>query len=231
LDRSSWRGKLVLDLGCGQGVLLNHLTLGGARAIGADLSGASLRNARAGANELGLASAFVQTDAEWLPFTADSFDAVVSFGVLHHTPDTAGAVREVHRILKPGGRALVMLYRTGNPKWLATRALRVLAPVIERTVLRTPIADRLRQDGRAHDERGTALLELFGCPVLKAFSNDETRALFSDFSSVSISNHQPGFARLADVAAILRRVRPVLRRLDIMTRSRWGFYQVIDALK
>jgi ubiquinone/menaquinone biosynthesis C-methylase UbiE len=43
------------------------------------------------------------SDGERLPFRDESFDVVYSNGVLHHTPDTAGAIREVHRVLRPGG--------------------------------------------------------------------------------------------------------------------------------
>src|SRR5207245_4997879 len=53
-------------------------------------------------------------DAENLDFNDNSFDLVYSHGVLHHTPDTARAVREIHRVLRPGGRAVVMLYHRNS---------------------------------------------------------------------------------------------------------------------
>jgi ubiquinone/menaquinone biosynthesis C-methylase UbiE len=57
----------------------------------------------------GLQGSLTQGDAENLPFADGSFDLVYSHGVLHHTPDTGRAVREVHRVLSPCGRALIMI--------------------------------------------------------------------------------------------------------------------------
>lgn len=54
--------------------------------------------------------AALQADAEALPFADDAFDIVYSNGVLHHTPDTERALDEVRRVLRSGGRAVVMLY-------------------------------------------------------------------------------------------------------------------------
>jgi SAM-dependent methyltransferase len=57
-----------------------------------------------------LKGGFTQGDAENLPFSDGAFDFVYSHGVLHHTPDTAQTIREIYRVLSPGGRAVVMLY-------------------------------------------------------------------------------------------------------------------------
>ena len=234
LDRYDWRDKRALEVGCGQGSTLNYLPGLGAHMHGIDMSEASLARARAGAEEIGHADRVELTlgDAEHLLFPDKFFDAVVCIGVLHHTQNTERGVQEIWRVLKPGGFAIVMLYRSGNPKWWATQIVRGLSHIIDRVYGRQfVVADRLRYLQKNGDAQGTALLELFGVPVLKASSNKECRAMFHDFSSVIITNYQPGFERLCDILSWLQPFRTLLRYLDARLQHYWGFYQVIEAYK
>jgi hypothetical protein len=93
------------------------------------------------------------------------------------------------------------------------------------------LASRLRARQEQGHASGTALLELFGCPILKAFSNRQVRRMTREFVSVEIRNVQPGFARLVDVVPLLRYVEPMLRWIDRVTEDAWGFYQVVRADK
>ena len=232
IDRHLWTGQRVLEVGCGQGTVLTYLAGKGADAVGVDMSRASVDRTRAGAQQLGIATRVHVAigDAEMLPFPSESFDAVVSFGVLHHTPDTARSVEEVRRVLKPGGLAVVMLYRTGNPKWWATRALRGVAAAADAWYgERGSLANRLRGGSGAGGTRGTALLELFGVPTLQAFSNRDARRMFAGFSEARIDNCQPGFLRMADVAGALKPFARALSWIDRRTNRVWGFYQIIEA--
>lgn len=234
LNCYDWRTKSVLEVGCGQGATLNYLPSLGAKVFGLDMSLHSIAVASAGAVELGHEAkiAVLQADAEMIPFKSESFDAIISIGVLHHTPDTAGAVREVFRLLKPGGQAVVMLYRSGNPKWWLTCLLRSFSWLADKILGENAfIANRLRSRQQLASLGGTALLELFGVPILKAFSNRQSRKIFSDFASIKITNYSPGFRRLGDVIPLLRRLAPLLEWLDRTTQNMWGFYQVIEAKK
>ena len=232
--QNDWIGKRVLDVGCGQGALINYLPSFGASMFGVDISISSLRRAAAGASELGFSHLvnIAAADAERLPFRDAFFDAVLCFGVLHHTPDTHGGVRELWRVLKPSGIAIVMLYRSGNPKWWMTRFIRSFSCLIDRTVGKDQvIANWLRGRLGVGEVRGTALLELFGVPILKAFSNRQACKFFKMFSKVEITNHQPGFRRLVDVFQGLRPIENILKRFDQRVKQVWGFYQVIQAIK
>src|SRR6267142_2053330 len=109
-DFSSARGLKVLEIVCGLGIDGAQFAEAGANYTGVDLTEAAVELARTRFELFDLSGKFQTADAENLDFANKSFDLVYSHGVLHHTPDTAKAIREVHRVLRPGGRAIVMLY-------------------------------------------------------------------------------------------------------------------------
>jgi SAM-dependent methyltransferase len=234
LDHYDWADRWVIDVGCGQGTTLNYLHRFGATVVGVDMSLESLQRAKAGAAELGYVEGvhLVQADVERLPFEDARFDTAISFGVLHHTPDTAVGIRAIYRLLKPCGIAIVMLYRSGNPKWWMTGMLRAVSRGVDFVTGRPhTIAANLRARRHQNEVEGTALLELFGVPVLRAFSNRQARRLFAVFADARISNHQPGFRRLVDILPMLRWLERGLVWIDRRMQHRWGFYQVVEARK
>jgi ubiquinone/menaquinone biosynthesis C-methylase UbiE len=103
-------GLEVLEIGVGVGSDHVQFARAGARLHGIDLTerGVDLVRRRLALEDL--ASDLQVADAESLPFPDDSFDVVYSWGVLHHTPDTARALSEAVRVLRPGGRLCVMVY-------------------------------------------------------------------------------------------------------------------------
>ena len=109
-EYNQFSGKRVLDVGSGNGYVLSRYALSGALAHGVDLTQAAIGLCRRRFQLMGLRGRFLVGNAESLPFETASFDCVCSMGVLHHTPDTRSAVREVFRVLRPGGRLIVMFY-------------------------------------------------------------------------------------------------------------------------
>lgn len=103
-------GKHVLEIGCGNGADGAMFALSGARYTGIDLTAEAVDASRRHFAAEGLAGEFRQENSQHLSFADESFDIVYSFGVLHHTPVPNQAIREVYRVLKPGGTARIMLY-------------------------------------------------------------------------------------------------------------------------
>jgi 2-polyprenyl-6-hydroxyphenyl methylase / 3-demethylubiquinone-9 3-methyltransferase len=96
-------GRLVLDAGCGGGLVARELAAAGAEVVGVDRSHGSLEVAR---RAVGLPFRPAQGRLEHLPFVDGAFDAVVAADVLEHLPDLPAAVAELARVLAPGGSFL-----------------------------------------------------------------------------------------------------------------------------
>jgi len=99
------RGLRVVDVGTGSGALLPLLAGSGAEVVAVDHSSALLERARRRCRDAGVTGVtFQQADVRALPFAAAGFDAAYSSMVLHHLPRPAEAVRELARVVRPGGR-------------------------------------------------------------------------------------------------------------------------------
>jgi SAM-dependent methyltransferase len=109
-------GREVLEVGCGAAMCSRWLAAQGARPVAFDLSAGMLRHARAGGTRTGMDVPLVQADAQHLPFADRSFDiAFTAFGAVSFVADSARVMREVARVLRPGGR---WVFATTHPiRW------------------------------------------------------------------------------------------------------------------
>lgn len=99
-----------LEVGCGMGTDTLFFEQKGFNVTGVDLTPAHLELAEKLFNLYNATGIFEEGNAECLPFSNNTFGCAYSFGVLHHTPDTEKAIREIYRVLMPRGRAVIMLY-------------------------------------------------------------------------------------------------------------------------
>lgn len=104
------RGKKVLEVGCGLGTDGIHWAEAGAHYTGIDLTSEAVRLASENFSCRGLQGRFIKINAEQIPFLDASFDIVYSHGVIHHAPNIDKVVSEIHRVLRPGGKAILMVY-------------------------------------------------------------------------------------------------------------------------
>ena len=189
----------------------------GAFASGIDLSAVSLGRTRSRCHLAGLVPDLRLGDAENLPFATNSFDIVYSYGVMHHSPDTAKCLREAWRVLKPGGEARIMLYHhlslTGIMLWLRFGLWR---------------GQSIRQ----------CVYETLESPGTKTFTRNEVFEFMRDYENVSIDQvfspgdlllhkpssrfHSPGYRFLWKVFP-----RTWVRKIA----KNWGLFLLIKARK
>lgn len=124
-----WAGKRVLDLGCAGGFMAEAMARKGALVTGVDPAEKAIAVARAHAQRAGLPIAYSVGVGEELPYADAVFDVVVCVDVLEHVRDLDQVIREIHRVLRPGG---IFCFDTINRNLLARLATITVAEDILR---------------------------------------------------------------------------------------------------
>jgi len=237
------RGLRVLEIGCGLGTDGAQFAKAGADYTGVDLTNAAIDLARKRFELFGLTGKFQVADAENLDFPDESFDVVYSHGVLHHTPDIDAAVQEIHRVLKPGGRAIVMLYHRGSYNYrIGIRVLRRAGAGLLKTDTGIKVINVLTgEPTEALQERAammratngeTSADQLLnestdgaGNPLARVYSRREARQLFKDFSKIELRAYFLNKRFIPIVGNLLP------RSIESALASRWGWHLWIYATK
>jgi ubiquinone/menaquinone biosynthesis C-methylase UbiE len=209
MEFDNFRGKRLLEIGCGLGTDWLQFARAGAITTGVDLTPASIELVKKRFALEGIPVDAQVADAEHLPFENDSFDAVYSFGVLHHTPNTQKSIDEVHRVLKPGGRIVIMLYHKSSIHvYLGT-------PLYK-------ISHKLKAGTRSLVEDWVRVYDGAENPLGKAYSKPELRKMFSRFRNLSFVACDP----------IRRKYPAAVNWLNQKLLSRqWGFWMVMKGNK
>jgi ubiquinone/menaquinone biosynthesis C-methylase UbiE len=168
LAYSDTGGTRVLDVGCGQGIDVANYAMAGARVTGLDLTPRHVELARAHLEALGLEAEIVEGDAERLPFADERFDRVSSNGVLHHTPDMPAALRELRRVLRPGGEARVIVYNRSSLHYWLTQV--VFIGLLRRRLFRERSMEGVLATSVEHSSNG-------GRPLVRVYSPRQVRRM------------------------------------------------------
>ena len=156
-------GEELLEVGCGMGTDLVRFARMGYQATGIDLADEHIALAKKCFAVYDVSGSLSTGNAEHLDFAPDRFARVYSYGVLHHTPDTAQAIAEIHRVLRPGGRAFLMLYHKHSLNNLV------------HALLSAPFENPKHSTKVASD-----------APVTRRFSKNDVRRMCRMFSEVTI---------------------------------------------
>lgn len=179
-------GKEILEIGGGLGTDLSQFARNGAIVTDIDLSSGHLTLAQENFRLRGLTGRFIHQDAETLPFADNCFDVVYSNGVIHHTPNTEGIVGEIFRVLRRGGKAIIMVYAENSlyywrnlVGWLGLKQGQLMAHSIGHIM-------SCSVEMSANDAR----------PLVKVYTKPRLRRMFSRFENVSIVQRQLTSAEL-----------------------------------
>lgn len=164
-----WQGKKVLEVGCGMGTDLSMFARFGAQVWGVDLTPASAAIAAGRLAYHGGRPRITVGDSELLPFPDGAFDLVYSWGVIHHTPNTPAAARELLRVARPGGKVLAMIYNRRSLVALQAYLVYGLLRGKPFAPLKEIIADHLESPGT------------------KAYTVREARELFAGMQDIRVT--------------------------------------------
>ena len=150
-------GQTLLEVGCGLGIELGKLGKLGFDVTGIDLAPAAVDLAGRYLKRLHVKGRTRVQNAEQMDFPDESFDAVYSSGVIQHTPDIRKAIAEMFRVLRPGGKMMVILYHRRSWFYLLHKL----------TGVNIEFGDK-------------------DAPIINAYTRQELRSLFGNLRNVKI---------------------------------------------
>jgi ubiquinone/menaquinone biosynthesis C-methylase UbiE len=145
VDFPAYQGKELLEVGCGAGIDLVRFARAGAKVTGIDLSRIAIELAHQNIEQNGLSAGLCVMNGEAMQFPDNSFDVVYAHGVLQYTADTGKMIAEIHRVLRPGGEAIVMVYNRNSWLNLMRKVTKVPLEHEDAPVLRKFSIDELGQ--------------------------------------------------------------------------------------
>jgi ubiquinone/menaquinone biosynthesis C-methylase UbiE len=181
MEFAGHRGERILEIGGGMGTDLSQFARHGALVTDLDLSSGHLELAKENFRLRGLPGEFVLHDAESLVFDDNMFDLVYSNGVLHHTPNTRQVVQEIYRVLKPGGRAIVMMYAENSLHYW--RNLVWAIGLKEEQLLRHSMGEIMSRSVERSDNAAAR-------PLVKVYTPRRLRNLFDQFVEIDVVQRQ-----------------------------------------
>jgi ubiquinone/menaquinone biosynthesis C-methylase UbiE len=197
---NSFRGKDVLEIGCGIGTDGIEFARNGANYVGVDLTPNSVELTRERFKVFGVPGRFEVANAEQgLPLADESIDHVYSFGVIHHSPAPEKIIREIYRVLRPGGTLTVMLYNRSSINYYVEimflrRIFRYLLmpKFMPRLLASVTGFDRWKLEGHREALKKRLTKEEWismntdgpFCPLARVYDYNEAEALFGAFENV-----------------------------------------------
>jgi ubiquinone/menaquinone biosynthesis C-methylase UbiE len=173
-------GEKILEIGGGMGTDHAQFAKHGGIMHDLDLSSGHLRLAQRNFELRGLSGTFRHGDGETIPFPDNTFDLVYSNGVIHHTPNTAAVVKEIYRVLKPGGRCIIMVYAENSLHYW--RNLFTAIGLAQGALESMSMGEIM--------SRSVEISEHGSKPLVKVYTARRLRKLFKEFQGITVQKRQ-----------------------------------------
>ena len=174
IPKESFNNKVALNIGCGAGGEAMLLTYNGANCIAMDITSPAARAAEYLIHKIGGDGIGIQADSRFIHLENSSVDLVYSSGVLHHSPEIEKSIAEIHRVLKPGGKAYIMLYATWSVLFIQQRLMLSMGE------------GEWETGGRKN-------------PCTTTYSKRECRSMFSQFNKVKVRKTGESLRHIAKI--------------------------------
>jgi ubiquinone/menaquinone biosynthesis C-methylase UbiE len=235
------KGRKVLEIGTGVGTDARTIISQGGDYTGINVDAGSTEMTRRALQTFGLRGDVKQASAVDIPYASETFDLVYSFGVLHHIPQVDKAIKEIYRVLRPGGKLVIMLYNEPSINYvIEIKRLRkwglkligipgmvsLLAKMgLPREKLQRH-SDLYKQVGKMSDEEWLSRnTDGPDNPYSRVYNEADTRNLLADFDIVK---QDVRFFDYRHWGPIGKLIPPGLRRA---LGSKWGWHRIAEARK
>lgn len=211
------KNQRVLEVGCGMGLHASLFAKAGAQMVTTDLTRRATHLAHRRIQLENIRADVVQSDGEHLPFKNELFDRVWSWGVIHHSANTEAIVREVFRVLKPGGLFQGMVYHRHSTRYWLIGGIQ--HGLLQGKLLRMSLAqvNQTFTDGA----------------IARHYTHREIRKLLHGFTGIRCRILQEaGSDAFPKLSPTLRRLHPPwAARLDEWINARFGWFLFFEAVR
>jgi len=213
-----FKEKKVLEIGCGAGLVASHISDSGAILSAIDITDEAIKTTKERFKLFNLKGDILRMDAESLDFQDNCFDFVVSWGVIHHSGNMRNILQEIRRVLKPNGKAFIMIYNKNSIRyhiyckfWLGIMKMKFLKYSLNEIV------------GSVTDGY-----------IARHSTNNDFKKLVTQFTSVKFSYSDEKLTILKylfGIALPFKYLSTLTKPLEKFLATRWGWYLQITLIK
>ena len=216
VDYSELKGKKMLEIGCGSGAQAAVFANAGAEITAIDLTERAIEMTKRRFDLFDIKNATImQSDAENLPFDDNNFDFVWSWGVIHHSANTEKIAQEIYRVLKPGGKASIMIYNRNSVRYIVYG---LYQGIFKAKFLK-------------HHSLYAVNMTYTDGHIARHYTRRSAAELFKDFSSVKTSVMDEGIPSIPGLSVISRLFPKMMNPVNHWINMRWGWFLFINIVK